>query len=181
MTKPPASVSLWMPIFIKEHRAAASTLSHPEHSAFCYLQMLLWENDGAIADDDKLLARHLRLSVKQWKAMRSAVLDGLIVGDGTISHPSMQAEIEKAKANVEQRRRAGIASAAARKVAQDGSETATGVATSVERGGNDTPTNGQPRGGSGEGEGYLPRDTLVREAELSREGVAPFRVIGGAK
>lgn len=158
---PPASVALWMPWFIKEHRANASTLNHIEHSALCYLLMLFWEHDGILPNDDKFLARHLRLSVKQWQGMRDTILHDCAIASGTISHPKLIAEIAKAKTNVEQKRKAGLASAAARKNQRDGNGCSTAVATAV-----------QPRAGSGEGDGPLPAHELL-------EGAVPFRVKGG--
>lgn len=158
------SVTLWMPWFIKEHRANASTLSHIEHSALCYLNMLLWERDGQLPNDDKFLARHLRLSIKQWKAMRDTILHDCTISGNVISHPGLIAEIAKAKVNVEQKRKAGQASAAARKAQRASNGCSTGVATAV-----------QPRAGSGEGDGPIQRDSSGGEGI----GNGPFRVVKG--
>lgn len=166
MTAPLPSVALWMPLFIEKHRATASTLTHVEHSALCYLRMLLWENGGAVPNDDKFLARHLRLSVKQWKAMRDTILHGCVVANGTITHPDLVVEIGKARANVEQKRKAGQASAAARQAQREGNDRSTAVATAV-----------QPRAGSGSGSGPNQGDTS--QGKVVSE--APFRVLGGAK
>jgi uncharacterized protein YdaU (DUF1376 family) len=158
------SVTLWMPWFIKEHRANASTLSHVEHSALCYLNMMLWEHGGQIPNDDKFLARHLRLSVKQWKGMRDTLLHHCTVAGNVISHPGLIAEFAKAQANQEQKRKAGQASAAARKAQREGNGCSTGVTTAV-----------QPRAGSGEGDGPIQRDSSGGEGI----GDTPFRVVKG--
>lgn len=154
-----------MPWFIKEHRANASTLTHIEHSALCYLLMLFWEHDGSLPNDDKFLAKHLRLNVKQWQGMRGALLHDCTITGSTVSHPKLVAEIAKAKKNQEQKSIAGKASAAARKVQQESNGCSTAVATAV-----------QPRAGSGEG--TLPRDKFSDVALDARE---PFKLIGGGK
>lgn len=166
MSKPPASVALWMPWFIKEHRANASTLSHIEHSALCYLLMLFWEHEGQLPNDDKYLAKHLKLSARQWGEMRDTLLHECTIAGGIITHPALTKEVEKARKNQEQKSIAGKASAAARKA--NGCSTA--VATAV-----------QPRAGSGEGDGPIHGMSSVGESVSAREDSNPFRVIGGGK
>jgi uncharacterized protein YdaU (DUF1376 family) len=167
--QPPASVALWMPWFIKEHRANASTLTHIEHSALCYLLMLFWEHDGSLPNDDKFLSKHLRLSIKQWQAMRPTLLHDCTISGGSISHPKLVAEIAKAKVNVEQKRKAGQASAAARKAQREVNGCSTAVATAV-----------QPRAGNGDGDGSTqpshPRSEVSGVEPHAREGL---RVIDG--
>lgn len=162
-TPPPASVKLWMPWFIQERRSEASTLTHTEHSVLCYLHMLLWERDGTVPDDDRWIAKNVRLSVAQWKGMRNTILQGCVIAGGQISHPALQAEIVKARLNVEQKRKAGQASAAARKAQREGNGCSTAVATAV-----------QPRAGSGVGSGLSQCSTTGVEV-----GDRPFRVVGG--
>lgn len=163
---PPASVALWMPWFIKEHRANASTLSHLEHSALCYLLMLFWEHDGTLPDDDRWLAKQLRLSNKQWCVARVTLLNDCVISGGRISHPKLQAEIVKARRNQAQKSIAGKASAAARKV--------NGCSTAV-------PTAVQPRAGKGEGI-LADRGSFLSEGIDTREDEpTPFDVIKGGK
>lgn len=159
--KPMPSVKLWMPLFIQEHRSKASTLTHTEHSALTYFTMLMWEREGAVPDDDKWVAKQLRLSTRQWKAIKPSIIEDCVVSGGQIVHPAWTKEVEKAKANVEQKRRAGLASAAARKA----NARSTDVATHV-----------QPRAGSGEGEG-------PNQENQSIEGRVdgPFSVLNGGK
>lgn len=161
---PPASVALWMPWFIKEHRANASTLSHIEHSALCYLLMLFWEHEGSLPNDDKFIARNLRLSTKQWMGMRDILIQDCTITGNRITHPKLTEEIGKAKRNIEQKSKAGKASAAARKA----NICSTAAATAV-----------QPRAGSGEGVGVLPRDEFRGDDDL-RVGFG-FSVVEGGK
>jgi uncharacterized protein YdaU (DUF1376 family) len=150
--------TLWMPWFIKDHRAAASTLDHVEHSVLCYLNMLLWENAGSFPDDDKRLAKALRLSVPKWKAMREVILANCIVSNGCIQSPDICMEFSKAQNNIEQKRKAGIASARARKQS-------TAVERALQQNGNGEPTARQPRAGSGEGGG---------DGSMSKRGLDDF-------
>jgi len=174
MSNDTPKATLWMPWFIKDHKAAASTLDHIEHSALCYLKMLLWENGGTIPDDDKWIAKHVRLPVQKWKALRIAVLDGCIVENGVIAMPEIAAEFIKAQANIEQKRKAGIASAMARK-------TATAVERTLQRNGNGMATAIQPRAGSGGGGGPNHGMSSVIEILADDVGENPFAVVQGGK
>lgn len=162
MTIKPPEVNVWMPVYIKDRRARTSTLSHLEHSALDYLEMLLWENGGTIRDDDRTIARELRVTVRQWQGMRAVLLHDCTVTGGIISHPAIIAEVEKAKANVEQKRKAGRASAAARTAQRESNGCSTAVATAV-----------QPRAGGGEG--TKGRDTLsLYQEERDSRGVETY-------
>lgn len=173
MTSETPKATLWMPWFIKDHRATASTLDHVEHSALCYLNMLLWEHGGAIRDDDKWIAKNLRLSVAKWKAIRGNVLADCVVTGGAIRCPAIAAEFEKAQANIEQKRRAGMASAKARKEA-------TAVERALNGRSNGEATARQPRAGSGEGVGSLSSDGTGASKGLD-DSDGPFNVIPGGR
>lgn len=165
--------TLWMPWFIRDHRSVASTLDHVEHSALCYLKMLLWENGGTIRDDDRWIAKNLRLPLAKWKALRSVVLDGCITANGCIKSPEISAEFDKAQANIEQKRKAGIASAIARKEA-------TAVERALNGRSNGSATARQPRAGSGGGSGP------IQEGSYHLDGMGdgdqnPFAVVKGGK
>jgi uncharacterized protein YdaU (DUF1376 family) len=158
-----SAVGIWMPLFIKDHRARVGTLTHVQHSALVYLHMLLWENGGSIADDDKLIAAELRLTNKQWLEMRARLLLDCTLSGGKISHPKIIAELSKAEANRDQKRRAGRASAEARKA----NARSTDVATHV-----------QPRAGGGVGVGIY-HQTQEEESLGSSRTRDGLTVIGG--
>lgn len=174
MSNDTPKATLWMPWFIKDHKAAASTLDHIEHSALCYLKMLLWEHGGTIHDDDKWIAKNVRLPVQKWKSVRVAVLDGCIVQNNIIMLPAIFAEFEKAQANIEQKRKAGIASAMARK-------TATAVERTLNGRCNGMATAIQPRAGSGGGGGPNHEMSSVIESLADDVGENPFAVVQGGK
>lgn len=176
MSNDTPKATLWMPWFIKDHKAFASTLDHIEHSALCYLKMLLWENGGTIPDCDKWIAKSVRLPVQKWKAIRNAVLDGCVVENGSIMLPEIAKEFEKAQANIEQKRKAGIASAISRK-------SATAVERALQRNANGEATASQPRAGSGGGSGSGPFHERSSVIESLGDGVGenPFAVVRGGK
>lgn len=163
--------TLWMPWFIKDHRATASTLDHLEHSALCYLNMLLWESGGTIRDDDKWIAKNLRLSVAKWKAIRGTVLADCVVTNGRIQSPAITLEFGKAQANIEQKRKAGIASGKARKEA-------TAVERALSERSNGAATANEPRAGSGGG-ALSKHRPIGGSATLEADG--PFRILSGGR
>lgn len=168
------SVYVWMPWFIRDHRARAATLSHTEHSALCYLRMLLWESDGVIPDDDALIARELRLTKAQWLKMRPILLRECTLAGRQITDPAIVKEVAKAKKNVIQRSAAGRASAAAR-AASAAQRMSNGRST-------DVATDVQPRAGAGTNN--VSEDQQTQEIESqgvtrTRAGGAGLTVVGG--
>ena len=155
-----------MPVFIKDTRSRASTLTHVEHSALHYFHMLLWENDGSIPDDDKITAKALRLTTKQWQAMKPTILADCTIAQGRICREATVKELEKARKQIAQKSAAGRASAAARNA--NGRSTAD--ATDV-----------QPRAGGGGGKGYSPSVLSQEEGFVERDACArdALRVVDG--
>jgi len=159
------SADIWMPVYIKDRRAHVSTMSHIEHSAYDYLMMLLWERGGVLQDDDRALAKATRVTPRQWKQIRPTLLADCAISGGLIHHQWTIDEVAKAKANIEQKRQAGIASAATRK----GNARSTDVATHV-----------QPRAGGGEGV-LAERGTSVGIGDGGQDERNPFDVIRGGR
>jgi len=179
---------IWFPYHIKDFRSETYKMTHEEKGVYLTLIESIWEADGAIPGDDKSLAAELGLKAKEWTALKHRILRHFELTDDGLSHPRLTTELVKAKANVEQKRRAGIASAAAR----SGNARSTGVqrtfnartngeATEAQRNGNGSATAGQPYAGGGGGGGGGP--SFVPRIDLSdREGGdAPFKIVGGGK
>jgi uncharacterized protein YdaU (DUF1376 family) len=143
------TVSLWMPWYVRDHRAEAMTLSHIEHSALVYLKGLFWERAGVLDDDDALIARALRITVGQWRRMRPILLQDCMIAGRQITHPWTVREVAKARDLRAQKVVAGNASAAARAKREANSRST------------DVPTDVQPRAGRGEGEGPSQEGTVV--------------------
>lgn len=143
--------TIWFPYHIKDFRSETHRMSHAEKGVYVELWEMLWEAGGSTVADDKWLADELGLRPREWAAMRDKVLRHFSVKSGRLEHPRLTAELAKARANIEQKRKAGIASAAARKKA-------TGVQRAFNGRTNGEATAGQPRAGGGEGEGTLAKD-----------------------
>jgi uncharacterized protein YdaU (DUF1376 family) len=181
---------IWFPYHIKDIRSETYNMSRIEKSAYIDLLEMLWERDGSIPADDKWIAIELGMKPREWTAMRDRVLRQFVSANGCLSHPRFTVELEKAKANVEQKRRAGIASAEARKSQRAFNGRSTGVPTAdpterqrdTQRLGNGSATARQPRAGGGGGGG---NPIPIHEGELEGGyGVCdgnPFRFAAGGE
>lgn len=174
---------IWFPYHIKDMRSETYNMSRIEKSAYVDLLEMLWERDGVLPADDKWIASELGMKPREWANMRDRVLRQFVVKNGSLSHPRFTVELEKAKANVEQKRRAGMASAEARKAQRAFNGRSTGVPTESQREANGEPTAGQPYAGGGGGVGIpsFHEGGSVGETVSAREDGNPFRVIGGGK
>jgi len=168
---------IWFPYHIKDMRSETYNMSRIEKSAYIDLLEMLWERDGTLPADDKWISSELGLKAREWANMRDRVLRQFIITNGCLSHPRFTVELDKAKSNVEQKRRAGMASAEARKVQRAFNGRSTGVATESQREGNGEATAAQPYAGGGEGTFHEISSVRV---SVTREG-NPFRVLGGGK
>lgn len=174
---------IWFPYHIKDIRSETYNMSRIEKSAYIDLLEILWERDGVFPVDDKWIATELNMKPREWVAMRDRVLRQFVVSNGCLSHPRFTIELEKAKLNVEQKRRAGMASAEARKSQRTFNGRSTGVPTADpterQREGNGEATARQPYAGGGGGGGPSQQASLVR-GSVTRED-APFRIVDGGK
>lgn len=166
-----SGVELWMPQYIQERRAKASTLNHIEHSALDYLEMLLWEHSGTIPNKCHWIAKNLKLTLKEWAALRETLLAGCEVSDTEIIHPKIKTEHAKAVRNRQQKIAAGKASADARAKKQGGNARSTTVGANV-------ATAGQPPAGKGSGKGKGPSQvSAIHKVEAAEK--SPLRVVEG--
>ncbi len=173
MTATGPGVDLWMPVWIQERRAKASTLTHLEHSALSFLTMLLWENGGSVPNDPAWIAKQLKLTSEQWVDVRGSLLADCEVGGSEITHPKIKAEHAKAVENRKQKIAAGKASAEARAIQRQGNARSTDVATIV-------ATDAQPRAGKGPGEGAGPfQGAVIHKGDPAEK--PPLRVVEGGQ
>lgn len=152
-----------MPIFIGDHLAETSDFNATEQGAYCNLLFRLWRTDGLLPLSDKTLAKIARVSAKQWAEIKSEILRLFYATPEGFRHARYDAELLKAKENIEKKRRAGIASGMARK---------------REHVFNTCSTYEQPRAGegagdaAGKGSNYTHARTYTREEDDDME--APF-------
>jgi uncharacterized protein YdaU (DUF1376 family) len=82
----------WMPLYIDDYLAGTSHLEAHEHGAYLLLMMRYWSK-GSLPDDEELIRRVSRLSVKQWKESRETIKSFFLDG---WRHERIDAEISKA-------------------------------------------------------------------------------------
>lgn len=94
----------WMPLYIADYLADTQHLSTLEHGAYLLLLMAYWRKKGPLPDDDVKLARIAGLSLKQWKVIRSNVVELFRAGDGQLVSTRAEKEIEAARVKSEKAR-----------------------------------------------------------------------------
>lgn len=104
----------WMPLYIGDYLRDTGHLTTVEHGAYMLLIMQAWTREGLLPDDDERLRVLCRMTPKQWRLSRSAIMEMFQKVDGGYRHKRVDAELKKANKNREQRQAAGTASAQAR-------------------------------------------------------------------
>ncbi|TDN63229.1 DUF1376 domain-containing protein [Paraburkholderia sp. BL10I2N1] len=149
---------IWMPLFISDYLADTSHLSAAEHGAYLLMIMHAWMNGGALPAGDDRLRRVARMDAKEWNEARSELIGYFYAADdGSLRHRRIDDELVRSNANIDQRSKAGKASALVRKqkkeaeqaAQRNGNESSTSVATHVQRepqreGERDSQRNGKP-------------------------------------
>jgi uncharacterized protein YdaU (DUF1376 family) len=74
MSEPSNSTKLWVPIYIADYLADTCRLTTEQHGAYLLLIFDYWRN-GALPDDDAVLAQVCRLTPDAW-SMHRALLRG---------------------------------------------------------------------------------------------------------
>lgn len=154
----PKSVKVWFPVYVGDFFTVTSDMTGHEVGAYQLILAKLWREGGAIPANDRQLAKLVKATPRQWKDIKDTLWPLFEIRNGMLTHAETLAEIEKAKANVEQKSRAGKASAAQRAL----NNRATGV---------------QPRAGEGEGAGSS--DWIGASKEDDGDG--PFLIVTGGR
>ena len=103
--------SAWMPLYIGDYMRDTGHLTTIEHGAYLLLIMHAWGQDGALPGDEDRLRIIAKMDVKDWRRSGTTLLEFFVRNGAAFRHKRIDAEIANAKANVEQRRAAGRASA----------------------------------------------------------------------
>lgn len=101
MSKP-----IWMPLYVGDYLQDTTRLNTEQHGAYMLLLMDYWTN-GALPDDDAVLATVARLSRLRWKKHRPALEQFFIIRDGQWHHKRVDAERDKANAFADKQRANG--------------------------------------------------------------------------
>ena len=73
-----------MPLWTDAYLGDTHHLSTLEHGAYLLLLMSMWRAGGSLPADDKLLARHCRLTAAQWRRASPQIMPFFTVEDGRI-------------------------------------------------------------------------------------------------
>jgi uncharacterized protein YdaU (DUF1376 family) len=157
------AVDIWFPTYIGDFFTVTASMTGHEVGAFQLIIAQLWRAGGAIKADDKQLGKLVKANPRQWTEIKETLWPLFEIKAGMLTHPATTLEIEKARANREKKRLAGIASGASRR------------ASPAEQVFDGCPTDAEPRAGSGEGKG--PDQGRDREGDLDED--RPLRVIEG--
>jgi uncharacterized protein YdaU (DUF1376 family) len=88
----------WMPMYWRDFWADTGHLSPVEGWAYINLIGAYWTIGGPLENDDARLARQAKVSAKEWKACRPAVIAFFSVDDKLIHHKRIDAELAVAVA-----------------------------------------------------------------------------------
>lgn len=82
-----------LPLFVDDYLGDTQHLSCEENGAYMLLLFAAWRtSDCSLPDDDRKLARICRLSVRKWKAVRTALDEFWPSEDGRISNARLRRE-----------------------------------------------------------------------------------------
>ena len=91
-----ADVDLWMPLYIGDYMSGTSRLTTEQHGAYLLLIMDYWKN-GALPDNDAILAQITRLSLDAWSMHRAVLERFFAVEGGEWTHKRIEREMESAR------------------------------------------------------------------------------------
>jgi uncharacterized protein YdaU (DUF1376 family) len=115
MRKPKPKELFSMPFMVDRYLQKTENLSLEQHGAYCLLLFAMWKEKGSVPDDDDVLARKLRVGVRQWIKLKDVLRPFLIFygpeGERRITQGTLQ---EQMNYTVENR---AIASSVASKAA----------------------------------------------------------------
>lgn len=91
-----ADVDLWMPLYIGDYMSGTSRLTTEQHGAYLLLIMDYWKN-GALPDNDAILAQITRLSPDAWSMHRAVLEHFFTVENGEWKHKRIEREMNAAR------------------------------------------------------------------------------------
>lgn len=85
----------WMPLYVRDYLVDTATLSLEEHGAYVLLLMYQWHT-GPLVDDEKSMAKLLRITPRRWREIRPKLADFFEISDGKWAQKRLENEREKA-------------------------------------------------------------------------------------
>jgi uncharacterized protein YdaU (DUF1376 family) len=159
------SVKVWFPTYIGDFFTVTSDMTGHEVGAYQLIIAKLWKEGGAIAANDRQLAKLVKASPRQWKEIKETLWPLFEIKGGLLTHPDTSDEIVKAEAMALKK-----SQAARIRWANNSNAGAMQVHSECN-------ADGMPRACEGEGEGPNQGEPLGDKVI----GETPFRVFGGGK
>lgn len=132
----------YMQFFPADYLADTVFLSLAEHGAYTLLILNYWQKGGPLPNDDDKLSRVIRVTLKEWLKVRPAVSSFFDIDKDVWRHKRIDADLMRVRVQIEQKSKAGKASAALR---ESGNTRSNGNSTPVEHPlntrSNENPTN----------------------------------------
>lgn len=84
------------PWFPDTHIADTALLNLEQQGAYRLLLDHMWISGGCLRDDDKAIARRLRISTRKWQKLKEELRDYLTVDEGMITQKRLQTDYAEA-------------------------------------------------------------------------------------
>lgn len=91
-----AANNLYMPLHWPDYSADTAHLTLIEHGAYLMLIRHYWTTSEPLPDDDKRLARILRIPESEWSAISGIIREFFDARDGLLHHGRIDAELQRA-------------------------------------------------------------------------------------
>jgi uncharacterized protein YdaU (DUF1376 family) len=112
--KKPPKHDTWMPLYVADYLSATQHLDAELHGAYLLLIMAAWKADGKLPNDPRALRQITRMTAGKWARAKRVLAPFFIVTEHFWMHKRVRLELDKAKAYVENKSKAGRAGAASR-------------------------------------------------------------------
>jgi uncharacterized protein YdaU (DUF1376 family) len=112
---------IWMPLYIGDYRADTSRLTTEQHGAYLLLLMDYWRN-GALPDNDAVLAQITLLSPDAWAMQQASLKHFFKRENGLLVHARVEKELAKARSKQQNLSKRGKHGAATRWASRDRTE-----------------------------------------------------------
>ena len=87
----------YLPLYVGDYMRDTRGLTAEQHGAYLLLLMCMWSSGGSLPADDKKLARFASCTPSRWSKIKADILAYFEVGEETITHRRLTAELEKAQ------------------------------------------------------------------------------------
>jgi uncharacterized protein YdaU (DUF1376 family) len=104
----------WMPLHLGAYFADTTNLTRDQHGAYLLLIMAYWRKGEALPADDGQLAAMAKASPSEWRKIKPIVAPFFIIADGKWKQKRCEEELEKARAVMAAKSKAGKAGAKSR-------------------------------------------------------------------